>query len=80
MTTKMKNVRSMFIAAIGYNETEKHLTIRMRNGKGYRYYGVSKNRFTRFLRASSKGFYFTSHIKGKFQMRRLKERYFNSHK
>jgi lysyl-tRNA synthetase class 2 len=70
----IKTPRSSFIEQIDYDEETQNLDLLFKKGKRYRYKGVTKNKFTRFKHAESKGSYYAKSIKGKYEMRRLMQK------
>lgn len=58
-------------SSVGYDEQEKMLEIEFRNGGIYRYSGVTKEFFSQFMSANSKGRFFTLKIRGKFPFSRV---------
>ena len=59
-------VDSSFIYQIGYNFSQEILYVKFDNGKVYFYYDVPKKVYQEFKKASSKGRYFNSYIKGNY--------------
>lgn len=66
-------VTSSSIASIGYEPARRELDIEFRSGVVYRYGEVPERVFRQFLESSSKGRYFTQHIRDNFRFRRLSE-------
>lgn len=66
-------VKSSFIEAIQYNVDAQRLKIIIGN-TAYFYYGITKQKVSRLKRATSKGWYFCTHIKGQYKTikRRIK--------
>lgn len=60
------SVHSSFIKSAVYNEEKQSLRIEIGNA-WYYYYGVTKQKISRFKKAASKGKYFCSHIKGQYK-------------
>lgn len=61
---------SSFINGIVYKEEAQVLRLQM--GKYfYYYYGVTKQKVSRFKKAASKGSYFSKYIKGKYESKRI---------
>lgn len=58
-------VSSSAISAIGYDTMR--MKIRFKDGGTYSFYRVPESVFTAFLRASSKGSYYTDHIRARYQ-------------
>jgi hypothetical protein len=66
-----ENVDSSAIARIGYDPDDQRLVVTFNSGRSYAYFGVSRQRFTAFEQAESKGRYLNSQIKGRYSFRRL---------
>lgn len=63
-------IQSSFLGTIvTYVAANKRLGL-MIGGRIYYYYGVTRNKLTRFLKAESKGRYFGKYIKGQYKTRR----------
>ena len=60
------SVHSSFIKSAVYNEAKQSLRIEIGNS-WYYYYGVTKQKVTRFKKATSKGKYFCQYIKGQYR-------------
>ena len=60
-------ITSSFIKSARYNEVKQMLRIEMGNSFYY-YYGITKQKVSRFKKATSKGKYYCKHIKGQFKM------------
>ncbi len=60
-------VSSSAISAIGYDPATMRMKIRFKDGGTYSFCRVPERVFTAFLRASSKGTYFTDHIRARYQ-------------
>lgn len=60
-------INSTTISSADYDETAEILTIRFHNGHNYVYNGVPKSVFEEFLSSPSKGKYYNSFIKGRYQ-------------
>ncbi len=63
-------VVSSSLASVGYDALEQVLEIEFRNGGIYRYSNVTKEIFTQFMAANSKGRFFALKIRGKFPFAR----------
>lgn len=63
---EMIRVSSSAIAAIGYDESTMRMQIRFNGGHTYTFCRVPLNVFNGLLRASSKGSYYDTHIKGRY--------------
>lgn len=66
-----ENVSSSAIARIGYDPADSKLVVTFNSGRSYAYFGVSRQRFTAFEAADSKGRYFNRAIKDNYPFRRL---------
>ena len=67
MTAEVYSIKSSFIGnEVTYLPTTKRLCIIIGNHK-YFYYGVSRIRLNKFLKAHSKGSYFCNYIKGNYE-------------
>ena len=66
-------VKSSFIGAIQYNVDSQRLKIVI-GSTAYFYYGITKQKVARLKKATSKGWYFCTHIKGQYKTikRRIK--------
>lgn len=60
-------VSSSAISAIGYDPATMRMKIRFKDGGTYDFCSVPQRVFTTFLRASSKGTYYTDHIRDRYQ-------------
>ena len=61
----MLKIKSSIISQVEYNQNNQTLMVELKNGGMYQYQNVPKNLFKNFLRAKSKGRYFSSRIVGK---------------
>ncbi len=68
MATEMTPVSSSNIAAVGYDEDTKMLTVQFNNGRTYRYAGVPNGEYQNLLNATSVGNYFATNIKNIFRL------------
>lgn len=59
-------VRSSFIEGLQYNEESQRLRVEIGN-ICYFYYGITKQKVARLKKATSKGWYFCTHIKGQYK-------------
>lgn len=66
MATITISVHSSFIKSAMYNEDKQSLRIEIGNS-WYYYYGVTKQKVSRFKKAASKGQYFCNCIKGRYR-------------
>lgn len=64
---EMIQVNSSAIDAIGYTPATQQLKIKFNQGHTYTFFSVPQHIFDSFLSASSKGVYYSRHIKGKYQ-------------
>ncbi|MBX3062632.1 MAG: KTSC domain-containing protein [Anaerolineae bacterium] len=62
------DVESTVIDAVGYSRV---LEIKFESGRIYQYYDVPERIYNEMLKATSKGKYFNSHIRGKFNYREI---------
>lgn len=66
------SVSSSFIDSIGYDPATRVLEIEMNSGRNlYQYFDVPRSAFDGIMRASSKGSYFNTSIKGAYRYRRI---------
>jgi hypothetical protein len=63
----MYDCKSSLIARYGYDPKKLEMAVDFHNGGVYLYKGVVQQRFEEFIRASSKGKFFLSNIKGKYE-------------
>lgn len=66
MSIMIINVHSSFIKSAVYNEAKQSLRIEIGN-TWYYYYGITKQKISRFKKAISKGRYFCKYIKGQYK-------------
>ena len=65
------DTHSSFLGMARYDETKE--TLRLEIGDyWYYYYGVTKQKVTRFRKATSRGKYFIGYIKGRYDSKRRK--------
>ena len=64
---EMIRVNSSAIVAIGYDEKIMQMKITFQQGSTYDFCRVPKHIFEGFQRASSKGIYYNSHIRDRYQ-------------
>lgn len=69
----MIQVHSSFIKSAVYNEDRKSLRIEIGNF-WYYFYGITKQKASRFKKSASKGKYFCEYIKGKYKTTKRKVR------
>jgi hypothetical protein len=62
---------STVIAQFEYEKRKSELVVTFRSGKRYAYAGVPPKVYEDFLRAGSKGRYFSLHIRDRYPTRRL---------
>lgn len=67
------SVYSSFIDSAVYNEDKQLLRIEIK-GFWYYYYGITKQKISRFKKAASKGQYFCNYIKGQYKTIKRKVR------
>lgn len=67
-------VESSLIAAIGYDEIEKELTVEFKKGGTYGYRPVPYAVYTAMMEAVSVGSFFLRNIKGQYPYSRMKGR------
>jgi KTSC domain len=58
---------SSFIKEFGYASPSRTLGVTLQNGLTYTYIEVPRNVFTRFKEAKSKGRFYNTHVRGKFE-------------
>ncbi|WP_454765576.1 KTSC domain-containing protein [Cupriavidus campinensis] len=63
----MIRVNSSWIAAIGYDPGARRMCIRTDQGKTYDFCGVPQEIFDSFLASGSKGRYYDTYIRDRFQ-------------
>ena len=71
MNVQMINVDSSNIYSVGYDENNCILYVDFRSGSRYEYFSVPKAEFIELLNASSKGRYFNSNIRNKYEYKHL---------
>lgn len=67
------SVHSSFIKSAEYSENNQRLRLEI-GEHWYYYYGVTKQKINRFKKATSKGKYFCTYIKGKYKVLKRKIR------
>ena len=60
-------VQSSAIASIGYDPDARVLVVVFRNGRNYRYEGVTEKDHADFMAASSKGTHFNTVIRSRYE-------------
>ena len=65
-------VSSSNIRSIGYDVQDETLEVEFGNGGIYQYFGVSQQLYERFMAASSKGKFFSAHIRDKFRTKKIR--------
>ena len=65
-------VESSWISDVLYNRPKSLLTVVMNRGKAYMVMGISRHMFDRWKAAPSKGKFWHEHIKGRYNVRRIK--------
>jgi hypothetical protein len=63
----MIRVFSSAIVAVGYDQATRRMKIQFVEGHTYDFCGVPETVFNGLLRASSKGTYYSDHIRGRYQ-------------
>ncbi|MBV8898230.1 MAG: KTSC domain-containing protein [Acidobacteriaceae bacterium] len=64
-------IESKLLAAAAYLGPRRILYLRFHSGEVYRYFTFPADRYHEFLAAESKGRYFLSHIRNRFQYQKL---------
>ena len=67
-----KAVQSTWITDIVHNRKEKYVTMRLSNGRQFRIPGIARTFFERWINSPSKGQFWHTFVKGKFQVSRIK--------
>jgi len=67
---RRRPIDSSAIASLGYDPGRETLEVEFRSGNVYRYFDVPEEVYEDFLRARSKGRYFGSFIRGRFDAAR----------
>ena len=67
-----ESVASSAIASIGYSKRRQILEVEFVNGAIYRYFGVPRSAYHRFMKAESKARYYDQKIKGNFRSLRVR--------
>ncbi len=65
-------VSSSNIRSIGYDVQDETLEVEFVNGGIYQYFGVPQPIYERFMAASSKGRFFSTHIRNKFRTNQIR--------
>lgn len=66
------HVSSSNIRSIGYDPKSQILEVEFLNGGIYQYHDVPESVYERLMSASSKGRFFTDHIRGKYRSRKIR--------
>jgi hypothetical protein len=66
-----EKVSSSSLASVGYKNNVLEVEFR-KTGDVYQYYNVQEEIFLSFIKAKSKGAYFTSHIRGNYEFKKVK--------
>ena len=66
-------VESSSITAISYDPAHNQLRVRFRSGVEYRYDLVPASVYRAFVEASSKGRFFSSHVRDRYPCHRIEE-------
>lgn len=69
----MPSVQSSHISTVDYDADTRTLTIKFTNGAVYAYENVPQSIYTALNLAPSKGEYFAKYIKGKYQVKKVKQ-------
>ena len=67
-----ESVASTAIASVGYSKRRQILEVEFVNGAIYRYFGVPRSVYHRFMNAESKARYYDQKIKGNFRSLRVR--------
>lgn len=73
MKTINVKIHSSFILEAMYNEAKESLRLQIKD-TWYYYYGITPQKFSRFMKAESKGRYFGKYIKGQYETMKRKMR------
>jgi hypothetical protein len=65
--------QSKAIARLRYEDADRALVVEFRNGTAYRYFGVSRDDYTKLATAASPGARFNSHIQPYHEYERLED-------
>jgi hypothetical protein len=65
-------VESSSITSVGYNARQRILDVQFHSGAVYRYWSVPKEVHAQFLKAPSKGRYFSAQIRSKYPFQKLR--------
>jgi hypothetical protein len=66
-----KPVDSTWIVNLMYNRPNKVLTMRLSNGRAFSIPGISRRLFDQWTASSSVGHFFHTHIKDRFEIKRI---------
>ena len=67
----MDAVVSSVLAAVGYDEYAKRLVVRFKSGSTYEYLNIPKPLYAELMASNAKGKFYSAHIRGKFDGRKL---------
>jgi len=67
-----KPVESSWIVDLRFSRPSKTLTMRLSNGREFRIPGMTRTTFERWTNAPSKGRFFHTNIKDRYQVNRIK--------
>jgi hypothetical protein len=70
-TMNWQAIESKMFTAAAYEAQRRMLYLRFTSGDVYRYFEFSEEQYREFLAAESRGRYFLSHIRDRFQFERL---------
>ena len=65
-------VSSTNVSSVGYDASSSTLEVTFHSGDTYQYYGVPASVHAGLMRASSKGSYLASYVKGRYQYRQVR--------
>lgn len=63
----MLPVRSSAISAVGYDADTQRMQIKFKQGHSYSFCRVPQHIYDGLMMASSKGIYYSTHIRGRYQ-------------
>ena len=67
----MDAVASSVLAAVGYDEYAKRLVVRFKSGATYEYLNIPEPLYAELMASNAKGKFYSAHIRGKFDGRKL---------
>jgi len=68
---ELRAVQSSNLSGIGYDPTDSILFVQFKNGGIYRYFGVPSDVYETLMSSSSKGNYFNTMVRGKFESEKI---------